>query len=178
MRPHPGMPSAQEGLRFDRMVLNDVGPGWLGALARIGQYVGMPREFDSFEQAVAAMRADSLPFGPHSDEQWAQLARYVYPEQDGRWVKHYDLALAQPLAAQTPQELAAGEQLLWQCYVGTDCPVLIVRGEQSDLLTTVTVDEMLQRNPRARAVVMPGVGHAPTLMSDAQIEPVAAFLLD
>ena len=27
MRPHPGMPSAQEGLRFDRMVLNDVGPG-------------------------------------------------------------------------------------------------------------------------------------------------------
>ena len=39
------------------------------------------------------MRADSLPFGPHSDEQWAQLARYVYPEQDGRWVKHYDLAL-------------------------------------------------------------------------------------
>ena len=80
----------------------------LSALARIGQYVGMPREFDSFEQAVAAMRADSLPFGPHSDEQWAQLARYVYPEQDGRWVKHYDLALAQPLAAQTPQELAAG----------------------------------------------------------------------
>ena len=153
-------------------------PAELGALARIGQYVGMPREFDSFEQAVAAMRADSLPFGPHSDEQWAQLARYVYPEQDGRWVKHYDLALAQPLAAQTPQELAAGEQLLWQCYVGTDCPVLIVRGEQSDLLTTVTVDEMLQRNPRARAVVMPGVGHAPTLMSDAQIEPVAAFLLD
>lgn len=179
MRPHPGMPPAQEGLHFDRMVLNDVGPRLeLSALARIGQYVGMPREFDSFEQAVAAMRADSLPFGPHSDEQWAQLARYVYPEQDGRWVKHYDLALAQPLAAQTPQELAAGEQLLWQCYVGTDCPVLIVRGEQSDLLTTVTVDEMLQRNPRARAVVIPGVGHAPTLMSDAQIEPVAAFLLD
>ena len=56
--------------------------------------------------------------------------------------------------------------------------MLIVRGEQSDLLTTVTVDEMLQRNPRARAVVIPGVGHAPTLMSDAQIEPVAAFLLD
>ena len=103
------MPPAQEGLHFDRMVLNDVGPGWSwSALARIGQYVGMPREFDSFEQAVAAMRADSLPFGPHSDEQWAQLARYVYPEQDGRWVKHYDLALAQPLAAQTPQELAAG----------------------------------------------------------------------
>ena len=31
MRPHPGMPSAQEGLRFDRMVLNDVGPGWSSA---------------------------------------------------------------------------------------------------------------------------------------------------
>ena len=177
MRPHPGMPSAQEGLRFDRMVLNDVGPGWSSAR--------WPASASTW-----ACRASSIPSSRRSRRcapircrsgrtatSNGRRARHVYPEQDGRWV-NIDLALAQPLAAQTPQELAAGEQLLWQCYVGTDCPVLIVRGEQSDLLTTVTVDEMLQRNPRARAVVMPGVGHAPTLMSDAQIEPVAAFLLD
>jgi hypothetical protein len=36
---------------------------------------------------------------------------------------------------------------------------------------------MLKRNPRAQAMEVPGVGHAPTLIADAQVEPVAAFLL-
>ena len=40
-------------IRFERMVLNDVGPRLEpAALARIGQYVGQPGRFDSFDQAV------------------------------------------------------------------------------------------------------------------------------
>jgi hypothetical protein len=35
---------------------------------------------------------------------------------------------------------------------------------------------MARRNPRARVVEVPDVGHAPTLMDDSQIGPVAAFL--
>lgn len=178
MRPHAGMLPPSEGLRLDKLVLNDVGPRLeTGALARIGQYVGEPAEFESFDAAVAAMRANSMTFGPHTDAQWAELGRYLYPEQGGKWVKHYDLALAQALAAQTPQELAAGEQILWRAYDTVACPILIVRGEQSDLLTRATVEEMLARNPRARAHEVAGVGHAPTLMADEQVEPVAAFLL-
>lgn len=178
MRPHAGMLPPSEGLRLDKLVLNDVGPRLeTGALARIGQYVGEPAEFESFDAAVAAMRANSTTFGPHTDAQWAELGRYLYPEQGGKWVKHYDLALAQALAAQTPQELAAGEQILWRAYDTVACPILIVRGEQSDLLTRATVEEMLARNPRAQAHEVAGVGHAPTLMADEQVEPVAAFLL-
>ena len=100
-----------------------------------------------------------------------------YPEYGGKWVKHYDLALAQALAAQTPEELAAGEQILWRSYDAVSCPVLIVRGALSDLLTPATVEEMLKRNPRAQALEVPGVGHAPTLIADSQLDPVAAFLL-
>lgn len=178
MRPHAGMLPPSEGVRLDKLVLNDVGPRLeTGALARIGQYVGEPAEFESFDAAVAAMRANSTTFGPHTDAQWAELGRYLYPEQGGKWVKHYDLALAQALAAQTPQELAAGEQILWRAYDTVACPILIVRGEQSDLLTRATVEEMLARNPRAQAHEVAGVGHAPTLMADEQVEPVAAFLL-
>ncbi|WP_338879072.1 alpha/beta hydrolase [Achromobacter veterisilvae] len=179
MRPHAGMLPPGEGVRLERLVLNDVGPRLeTGALARIGQYVGEAGEFASFEEAVATMRANSETFGPHTDAQWADLARYLYPEYGGKWVKHYDLALAQALAAQTPEELAAGEQILWRAYDTVDCPTLIVRGELSDLLTRATVQEMLERNPRARAHEVRGVGHAPTLIADEQVEPVAAFLLN
>ncbi|CAB3704516.1 2-succinyl-6-hydroxy-2, 4-cyclohexadiene-1-carboxylate synthase [Achromobacter deleyi] len=177
LRPHVGMLPPQAGVRLEKLVLNDVGPRLeTGALARIGQYVGEPGAFGSFAEAVANMRANSGTFGPHTDEQWEHLARFVYPEQDGKWVKHYDLALAQPMAM-TPEELAAGEQVLWRSYDAIDCPILIVRGEQSDLLTRATTEEMRQRNPRAQLLEVPGVGHAPTLMADSQVTPVADFLL-
>lgn len=177
LRLHVGMLPPQAGVRLDKLVLNDVGPRLeTGALARIGQYVGEPGAFGSFAEAVANLRANSGTFGPHTDEQWEHLARFVYPEQDGKWVKHYDLALAQPMAM-TPEELAAGEQVLWRSYDAIDCPILIVRGEQSDLLTRATADEMRQRNPRAQVLEVPGVGHAPTLMADSQVTSVADFLL-
>ena len=166
-------------IRLDHMVLNDVGPRLEpGALGRIGQYVGEPGQFDSFAQAVDAVRQVSAPFGPHSDAQWETLARHVYVERDGKWVKHYDLNLAQPLAAQTADAYAAGEQILWRSYETLECPVLILRGAQSDLLTTDTAAEMLARNRHARLIEVNGVGHAPTLMDEAQIEPVARFLLE
>jgi len=177
-QPNGGEWPEDHDIRFERMVLNDVGPRLeLAALARIGQYVGQPGRFDSFDQAVQAVREVSATFGPHTDEQWKELARHVYVQRDGKWVKHYDLNLALPLAAQTADAYATGEQVLWHAYDSLDCPVLVVRGAQSDLLTAETAAEMLARNPRARLVEVPNVGHAPTLLDDAQIDPVAKFLL-
>jgi len=180
--PRPGAQSEDLsksiGIHIDRMVLNDVGPRLdVPALARIGQYVGQPASFATFAEAVQAVRVSAAPFGPHTDEQWEALTRYVYRQRDGRWVKHYDLGLAAPLVGQTPDAYATGEQLLWQAYDSLDCPVLIVRGAESDLLSAATVAEMQLRNPRARAIEFAGVGHAPTFMTPGQIEPVAAFLL-
>jgi pimeloyl-ACP methyl ester carboxylesterase len=54
---------------------------------------------------------------------------------------------------------------------------LRIRGELSDLLTAETAAQMLKRNPRASLHTVEGVGHAPTLRSDLEIDPVAAFLL-
>ncbi|MCD0502226.1 alpha/beta fold hydrolase [Bordetella petrii] len=177
-QPHAGAWPAEQGIRLDSMVLNDVGPRLeSAALGRIGQYVGQAAEFQTFGQAVEAVRQLSATFGPHTDAQWEELARHVYVERDGRWVKHYDLSLAQPLASQTPDAYATGEQILWKSYEALDCPVLVVRGEQSDLLSRETAREMLARNTGARLHEIPGVGHAPTLMDDAQIGPVADFLL-
>jgi pimeloyl-ACP methyl ester carboxylesterase len=165
-------------LRVDKLVLNDVGPRLQSAaLARIGQYVGQELEFGSFEDAVMYLRQVSADFGVHTDEQWRDLARHVFTQRGGRWVKHYDLGLAAPFAVQDDATLAAGERLLWQSYEAIDCPILLMRGARSDLLSSASAQEMTRRNPRARLVEVPDVGHAPTLMSEAQVEPVAAFLL-
>ena len=171
--------AAGDGLNIERIVLNDVGPHINPpSLLRIAQHVGEPGWFDSFAQARDYVRQAAATFGPHTDEQWDELTRNVYVKQDGRWVKHYDLGISTSLGTTNPMAAMAGEQLLWQAYEALDGPILIVRGEESDLLTKQTAREMLVRNAHARLVEFEGVGHAPTLMHDAQIEPVVRFLLD
>ncbi len=66
---------------------------------------------------------------------------------------------------------------LWALYDRIGCPTLVIRGAESDLLLRETVDEMQRRGPRARAVELPGIGHAPTLMHADQIGIVREFLL-
>lgn len=172
-----GLP-ADWNLPLGRVVLNDIGPALnIDGLGRIAEYVGVAQSFDSFDQAVEYIKMVSADFGPHDEAGWQELTRNVFTEQDGRWGKHYDLRIAQPMALESPATIKASEALLWPAFQAFPEPVLIVRGELSDLLTEDTARQMLRQNPRARLLTIPGVGHAPTLRSDDQITPVEQFLL-
>jgi pimeloyl-ACP methyl ester carboxylesterase len=163
---------------ISRIVLNDVGPHLLPeALARIGTYVGEDIRFDTFDQAVDYTRAVSASFGPHTEQQWLDLTQHIVRPCDGGWVKHYDLGLAAPFSTMTPDMAALGEAMLWHAYAAIACPILVVRGAQSDLLSSETAQSMLAANPRASLLEVPGVGHAPTFLDDAQIDLAEAFLL-
>lgn len=165
------------GLRLDSLVLNDVGPHIEPvSLERIGQYVGEKVSFNSFEQAIDYVKQTCASFGPHTPEQWADLTRYVYIEKEGKWIKHYDLALAQAFKQVTPALAAQGEALLWGAYASIQAPVQIIRGAQSDLLSQETCDKMLSLSSLAQLRQISGVGHAPTLMLQDQIDVVIHFL--
>jgi hypothetical protein len=41
-----------------------------------------------------------------------------------------------------------------------------------------TAQAMTQRGPKARRLEVAGVGHAPTLIADDQVETVVSFLID
>ena len=162
------------GSPIDRLVLNDVGPV-LGAaaLARIGAYLGQSPVLPTFEAAEAYVRAVYAPFGPHSDAQWHALTEHsVRRMANGSFRLHYDPALAVAFNASP-----AGKDIeLWSIYDAVRCPTLVLRGAQSDLLTQETARQMTMRGPCASVVEIPGVGHAPTLMHEAQIEQVHSFL--
>lgn len=173
---HTTLPSAQ--LRLDSLVLNDVGPHLEPAsLVRIGLYVGEHVSFSSFDQAVQYVRMTCESFGPHSPEQWTDLTRHVYIEQEGHWVKHYDLSLAMPFKQLTPELAAQGEAFLWGAFSSITSPIQIIRGHNSDLLSEQTCQKMLQCQPHARLTQIAGVGHAPSLMKPEQISLVSDFLL-
>jgi pimeloyl-ACP methyl ester carboxylesterase len=163
--------------RLDSIILNDVGPHLeSAALARIGLYVGENVSFSSFDQAVQYVRMTCESFGHHTPEQWADLTRYVYIEHDGKWVKHYDLSVAEPFKHSTPELAAQGETFLWGAFASITSPIHIIRGQQSDLLSEQTCQKMLQYQPHAHLTQIAGVGHAPTLMETDQINVAKDFL--
>lgn len=155
-----------------KLVLNDVGcvvPK--AALERIGRYLGNDPPYDSIEALEASLRSVS-PFGELTPEQWRQLA-ITSAKQDGagKWRFRYDPAIAKnfhraPLA---DVDLRA----FWRAVPG---PVLVIRGEESDLLLASTLEEMRQR-PRTETLVVPRTGHCPMLMDDAQAGAIRRFLL-
>ncbi|HWJ95957.1 MAG TPA: alpha/beta hydrolase [Telluria sp.] len=168
-----------EGSPVRKLVLNDIGPVLdPGAMARIGEYIGQDLRFPSFDAGAAYVREVSASFGPHSDEQWTKLAKDVLRESgDGTWVRHYDLGLAKPFAAITPEAAKAGEAGLWAAFDAIRCPTLLVRGELSDLLSRETAGQMAARGPKPKLVEIAGVGHAPTFMNDEQIAIAREFLI-
>ncbi len=167
----PGTPIA-------RMVLNDVGPTiQYEAIARIGTYLGMPVQWRSPDEAADYMLSISTGFGQHTREQWLALTRPMLKAQGDGFVPHYDPAIAVPFRGVTPELAAAGEAALWASYDRVACPVLLLRGADSDLLSPATALAMTQRGPKARLREFAGVGHAPTLLAADQIESVREFLL-
>jgi pimeloyl-ACP methyl ester carboxylesterase len=161
-----------------RLVLNDIGPTLdPAAMARIGEYIGQDVRFPSYEDGAHYVREVSASFGPHSEAEWDKLARDVLVQNvDGHWTRHYDLGLAKPFAAITPERATQDQQMLWQAFDAIRCPTLLVRGGQSDLLSRATADEMTRRGPKPRLVEFAGVGHAPTFVHDDQIGAARAFL--
>ena len=174
------LPPEASGARLRKFVLNDVGPRLHhDALVRIGEYLGVPRRFTSEQEAADYLWSISPGFGPHTPQQWLALSRpLLRPATDGQgFVLRYDPAIAEPFRAITADSTSSGEAALWQVYDAMRCEVLLLRGQDSDLLDVDTARDMTQRGPKAHLVEFPGVGHAPTLIAPDQIAVVREFLL-
>ncbi|HYA76285.1 MAG TPA: alpha/beta hydrolase [Burkholderiaceae bacterium] len=163
---------------ISRLVINDVGPRVeKPSIDRIAAYVGQMRRFDSLEQAVEYNRTIGAGFGMRNDSEWNEITQSILRSEGEGFVLHYDPAISTPFRALTEETIDAAEQAAWRLYDAIRCPTLVLRGENSDVLSPDTAAQMTVRGPRARLVRVPGVGHAPMLFDPAQIDIVRSFLL-
>ncbi|MFQ6024591.1 MAG: alpha/beta fold hydrolase [Acidiferrobacterales bacterium] len=156
-----------------RLVVNDIGPFIpKTALERIGQYVGTDPHFENLADLEAHLREVHAGFGPLTDKQWGHLTRHsAHKTEDGRYALMYDPAIALRFTAEPLEDMD-----LWAVWDQIRCPVLLLRGTESDVLLAETAEEMQKRGPRAQLVEFPGVGHAPALMAQDQIDTVRNWL--
>ena len=176
--------AAKPGSPIRRLVLNDVGPfvSW-GSLSRLKGYVGGGRSFPSMAAAETWIREVCAPFGRLTDRQWRHLARHsVYEAAKGKFRLRYDPGIGEMLRGHSDPEFPLGPNFLagmdlWSTWAQVRCPVLVLRGADSDVLTRATVDRMQLEKPDLKVVEFEGAGHAPALMDREQIAAVARFLL-
>ena len=158
--------------RIKAGILNDVGPDVApGGVDRILTYVGKDRRFANWDEAAAAVEAaQGSQYEKFGRDDWVAMAKRNCREENGEIRFDYDMAIAEPF-----KSLGATPAVdLWPFFEAlAQKPLLVIRGEKSDLLTPETAAKMQRVAPQMKLATVPGVGHAPELD-----EPVAAAAIE
>ncbi|WP_420225161.1 alpha/beta fold hydrolase [Pigmentiphaga litoralis] len=164
-------PSREAGLDYLSVVSAAFGPHTPEAWRELNEYILVPADAAQgrTQRGNPTSLVAAIPAG-------TPAATPASQEAPPAWRLHYDPAIAVAFKPMAPPVAMAAEMMLWKAFDAIHCPTLIVRGEQSDLLSAATAAEMTTRNPNAQVVEIAGVGHAPTFMSDDQIAIAENFL--
>lgn len=158
------------------LVLNDIGPEIeTSGLARIMGYAGKIPVPDDWEEAAALVETMNKRFFTNLDkDDWQELARQFFDEEDGKPSPSYDNNLANALG-----EIDITQKIptMWTHFEALKrVPVLVLRGENSDILSPKTLQRMSQAHPRLASVTIHAQGHAPLLKDRFSIGIIADFL--
>jgi len=158
------------------VIFNDIGPEIDGpGLVRIKNYIENAKDPRNWNEAVEMMRAVSAKQFPKWDEdELARQARLIYAEKDGKIVRQYDVGMMKSLS-----NINLDEPLptFWPQFEGLrKLPLLLIRGENTDLLSLETVEKMKKLHRTMEVVTSPNEGHAPNLGAIVLSETIARFL--
>ncbi|MCT8973000.1 alpha/beta fold hydrolase [Microbaculum marinisediminis] len=158
------------------VVLNDIGPAIEGrGLLRIKNVLAGTNVPATWDQAVDGLkRAYEAHFPALDDAAWDLFARRTYAEKDGRPMRDFDPKLMKTLAnIDFNQPLPT----MWPQFDGlAHIPVMVVRGDHSDILSAETAERMRDRHPDLDLLTVDGAGHAPLLFEPAVLNRISAFV--
>lgn len=161
--------------RITRLVVNDIGLALpVEAIERIVGYVGHPPAFDTATELERYLMFVYSKFGYIPGEEWRGMMEASFRRlPDGKVTTHYDPAIVRQLVNHP-----ADFDVVPDAWAGIACPVLLLRGEHSDILPEDMVAAMRSGRPQTAFLDCKGCGHAPALNVPVQTETIAAFLAD
>ncbi len=165
-----GLPSRVAGI-----VVNDIGPeADPRGIERIRGYAGKLVPVRTWEEATAQYRQVNGALWPGlSETQWSALARRSYRE-DASGVPVFD---SDPMIGEAIRSAAAVPEGLWPVFARlTAMPMFVIRGEQSDLLSTAILERMHREKPDIQSLTVAERGHAPLLDEPGVVPAIDGFL--
>ena len=121
-------------------------------------YDRMKSGFDSLDE-VADMIQEYNPHRPRPSD--LDGLRTNLRHRDGRWYWHWDPKFIDGTSALPPIEVTEVDRMhaAVQTILDTGVPMLLVRGQMSDLVTQERADEFIARFPEVDFVDVGGAGH-------------------
>jgi pimeloyl-ACP methyl ester carboxylesterase len=166
----------RQASRIAGAVINDIGPVLEArGLEKIRGYVGRSHNWPTWlhaARAIAEAQGDRYP--DWKIENWIAYAKRLCKlTPNGRVVFDYDMRIAEPFKVPGGE---AGFDMweAWRRMAGI--PTLLLRGALSDLLSAETEQRMREEVPALETVLVPRVGHAPTLDEPVAVEAIDRFL--
>ncbi|USI99626.1 alpha/beta hydrolase [Xanthomonas prunicola] len=140
---------------FRAIVLVDITPRWdTTGVERILRFMtAHPDGFASLD-AAADVIGVYLPHRPRKTA--GQLQALLRQRADGRWHWHWDPRLVDELAGQDAQ---LQQHALLHAAAQVRCPMLLISGGRSDLVTPANIAEFLSIAPHAQHVHLPDATH-------------------
>lgn len=156
-------------------VLNDIGPVIDGkGLARIKRTLSTQPVLRGWTEAIAWLRDVAAgPFPILDDEDWRAYAEAIFTETPRGIVPQFD-----PNLLKIVQEMDFSDRIpvLWPQFESLKgVPVLAIRGENSDILSSRTLAAMAARHPGMQQLTVRGQGHAPLLRDALTLDRISSF---
>lgn len=165
--------ASMENSPVRKLVINDIAPEVpYEALRRLSLYLGEDPLFDNKKELEKYLRETLSPFGPMTDADWKHMAKTSARKSD----EGFRLAFDPAIASNYQRYWLLAYFNLWRFWKRIECPVLVLRGKESDFLTDTLLAKMKNRLPHMDVIEFDDVGHAPTLNAPQQIEPVIEWL--
>lgn len=167
------MLAAQPNSPIKSLILNDIGmivPSM--ALHRLGTYAGNNPTFTTLDEAKNYFQTILSAFGIQGEEEWDHITKYgTKQDEEGYFRLTYDPTIGQIFVNEATPSLHL--ETYWKAI---RCPILVLRGEESDFLLPEIITKMLYFQPQTKVVTIPGCGHAPSLMTPEQIQIIEEWL--
>jgi len=163
---------------IEQLVVNDSGPGQLEGepideegIDRIVSYLSSPPVFDTLSDHESYFRETYEPFSEMTDQEWRRFTITAARRTgDGLFTPNYDTRAVEPYFSDSDRTR------LWDDWDQFDAESLVLRGEDSDVLSPEVAAEMERRRSDCSVLEIEGCGHAPSLNVENQIEPIREFL--
>ncbi|SEL69513.1 Pimeloyl-ACP methyl ester carboxylesterase [Pseudoxanthomonas sp. GM95] len=139
---------------FSALVLVDITPHWEKAgLSRVLEFAtAFPSGFESPAQA-AELVANYLPNRPRRSAE--ELIPLMHEGEDGRWRWHWDMRLIDDLVRDSAQH----QDDIAEAARSVRCPVLLVSGGRSEMVSEDNIRSFQALVPHAQHVQLPQAGH-------------------
>ena len=165
-----------------RLVLNDasLNENRAGVIRATKRSARAPSTFQTISQAMAWFLEERDGLDRLDEEQrLAWVSHFLIPTRGGGFRINCDPAIIRS-AGLIPPTLGprvpwSHRWSVWQQVKRLQMPVLILRGEKSDVVLRSSVELMVEELPAARWCEVPGAGHAPTLYEPESQAALAAF---